>query len=168
MIKILGTAAVIAGCSGFGFSLAWAAGRECAMLRHLIKAIQEMQWELKYRLTELPELCRLAGTRAGGSVGEIFEEMAGKLERREVVDISASFLSELSQRELPRCVRRNMKQLAQSLGRYDLEGQLQGLEMVRQQCRKDLEALESDRSDRMRSYQTLAVCAGAALAILLF
>ena len=85
-----------------------------------------------------------------------------------VCDISAAFLSELSQRELPRCVRRNLKQLALSLGRYDLEGQLQGLEMVRQQCRKDLEELESDRFDRMRSYQTLAVCAGAALAILLF
>ena len=61
-----------------------------------------------------------------------------------------------------------MKQLAQCLGRYDLEGQLQGLETVRQQCRTDLRELESERKEQMRNYQTLAVCAGASLAILFF
>ena len=167
MMRILGATAVIAGCGGFGLSLAAAARRECNMLRILIRAIQEMQWELKYRMTELPELCRLAGEAGKGVIREIFLEMAGKLERREVSDISAAFLSELSRRELPRKVRRNMKQLARSLGRYDLDGQLQGLEAVRQQCRADLRALESDRSERMRSYQTLGLCAGASLAILL-
>lgn len=167
-MRILGAAAVIAGCGGFGFSLAAAARRECVMLRILIRTIQEMQWELKYRMTELPELCRLAGETGSGVIREIFLEMAGKLERREVMDISAAFLSELNRREIPRKVRRNMKQLAQSLGRYDLEGQLQGLEAVRQQCRTDLRELESERKEQMRSYQTLAVCAGASLAILFF
>ena len=138
------------------------------MLRILIRTIQEMQWELKYRMTELPELCRLAGETGSGVIRDIFLEMAGKLERREVMDISAAFLSELNRWEIPRKVRRNMKQLAQSLGRYDLEGQLQGLEAVRQQCRTDLRELESERKEQMRSYQTLAVCAGASLAILFF
>lgn len=167
-MKVVGAVAIIAGCGGFGFSMAWTAGRECTLLRCLIRAIQEMQWELKYRMTELPELCRLAGDRADGVLGELFEEIAGKLERREVMDVSAAFLSEINSREFPRYVQRNLKQLALCLGRYDLEGQLQGLEVVRQQCRKDLEILDSNRSDRMRSYQTLAVCAGAALSILFF
>ena len=168
MIRILGAVAVIAGCSSFGFSLAAAARRECGHLRCLIRAIQHMQWELKYRMTELPELCRLAGENCSGAVSDIFGEMAEKLHRREVIDVSAAFLSEVNRRELPRKVRWNLRQLAQCLGRYDLEGQLQGLEAVRQQCRADLNALESDRAERMRSYQTLAVCAGTALVILFF
>ena len=168
MIRILGAAAVITGCGGFGISLAAAARKECTMLRILIRAIQEMQWELKYRMTELPELFRLAGESGSGVIREIFLEMAEKLNRREVMDVSAAFLSEVNRIELPRKVRRNLKQLAQSLGRYDLEGQLQGLETVRQQCRSDLTELESEGKEQMRCYQTLTVCAGAALAIIFF
>lgn len=167
MIKALGAVVIIAGCGGFGFSLSAGVKRETNMLRRLISALQEMEWELKYRMSSLSELCRLAGDAAGGNIREIFLEMAGKLDRREVCDISASFLSEVNNRDLPRRIRRNLKQLGQCLGRYDLEGQLQGLEAVRQQCRKDLKELESNSVQRLRSYQTLALCAGFALAILL-
>lgn len=168
MIRILGAAAVIAGCSGFGLSLTAAARKECCMLRMMIRMIQQMQWELKYRMTELPELCRLSGEAGSGIIREIFMTMAGKLERREVEDVSAAFLAELNQHKLPRHVRRNLKQLAANLGRYDLESQLQGLETVRQQCRMDLIELESERKKQMRCYETLAVCAGVSLAIIFF
>ena len=52
------------------------------------------------------------------------------------------------------------------IGRFDLEGQLQGLESVRVYCRDQLDNLAKDRDVRLRSYQTLGLCAGAALAIL--
>jgi stage III sporulation protein AB len=168
MMRYLGAAAVIAGCGGFGFSLAAAARKECGMLRILIRVIQQMQWELKYRMTELPELCRTAAETGSGVIREIFEAMAGKLERREVEDVSAAFMAELNRHTLPRHVRRNLKQLANNLGRYDLEGQLHGLEAVRQQCRTDLSEMESERKNQMRCYETLAVCAGASLAIIFF
>lgn len=168
MIRILGAAAVIVACGGFGFSLTMLTRKECAMLRILIRIIQEMQWELKYRMTGLPELCRLAGESGCGTIREVFCAMAQKLECREVVDVSAAFLSEVNKREFPRKVHRNLKQLGQSLGRYDLEGQLQSLETVRQQCRTDLTVLESEGKEQMRCYQTLTVCAGVALVILLF
>lgn len=167
MLKLCGVVAVIAGCGGFGLSLAAASRKETTMLRKLIAAIQEMEWELKYRMTELPELCRIAGNTAAGSIREVFLEMSEKLDRREVTDLSAAFLSVLNQKEMPRRVRKNMRQLAQHLGRFDLDGQLQGLEAVRQQCRKDLQEMESDSMQRLRSYQTLALCAGIGLAIIL-
>jgi stage III sporulation protein AB len=94
--------------------------------------------------------------------------MAGKLERREVEDVSAAFMAELNRHTLPRHVRRNLKQLANNLGPYDLEGQLHGLEAVRQQCRTDLSEMESERKNQVRCYETLAVCAGASLAIIFF
>lgn len=167
MLRFFGVAAVIAGCGGFGLSLAASCRKEISMLRKLISAIQEMEWELKYRMTELPELCEEAGNAATGMIREIFFEMAGKLKRREVADLSAAFISLINQKGLPRRVKGNMKQLAQCLGRYDLDGQLQGLESVRIQCRKDLQELETDGVQYLRSYQTLALCAGVALSILL-
>ena len=166
MIRLVGAALLMAGCGGFGFTLAAAHRREMGLLRRLINALQEMEWELKYRMTELPDLCRIGGDAAGGTLREIFRELAGKLDRREAVEISGCLNGILNKQELPRRVRRNLKQLGRSLGRFDLEGQLQGLQAVRQQCRKDLKDLSENSVQRMRNYQTLALCAGAALAIL--
>lgn len=165
-MRLLGAALLMAGCGGFGFSLASAQRREARMLRHLISVLQEMEWELKYRMTELPELCQIAADSSTGSLRAVFGELAEKLRRREVSDISGCLNGILEKRELPRHVCRNMKQLGCSFGRFDLEGQLQGLEAVRCQCRKDLEEILENSTQRLRNYEILALCAGAALVIL--
>ena len=84
-----------------------------------------------------------------------------------VEDIAGCINALLGTVDLPRRVRKNVRQLGASLGRFDLEGQLQGLEAVRQQCCADLKELEENREQRLRCYQTLTVCTGTALAILL-
>ena len=53
-----------------------------------------------------------------------------------------------------------------SMGRFDVKGQIQGLEAVRSYCRGELENMAVNREARLRSYQTLGLCTGAALAIL--
>lgn len=166
MMRFIGAALLLCGCGCFGLSLAAAQKREQYMLQRLIGALQEMEWELKFRMTELPELCRIAGCAAGGILKQVFLELAGKLDAGEVTDISGSLNAILNGRELPRRVRKNMRQLGRSLGRFDLEGQLQGLQTVRMQCRKDLQAMEENSAERLRSYRTLALCAGAALVVL--
>ena len=72
-----------------------------------------------------------------------------------------------SVRELPESVGKLLKELGKTLGRFDLPGQLRGIEGVRRSSRKALDQLERNRDVRLRSYQTLGLCAGAALAILL-
>ena len=166
MIRFAGAVLLMAGCSGFGFSMAAAHRREVSLLRRLIHGLQEMEWELKFRMTELPELCRIAADASGGDLKPVFRQLAGKLERREVEEISGCLNGLLQHYDLPRRVKKNLRQLGASLGRFDLEGQLQGLQAVRQQCREDVKALEENSALRLRNYQTLALCGGAALAIL--
>ena len=60
-----------------------------------------------------------------------------------------------------------LRNLGRSLGRFDLEGQLRGIDAVRHETLEALEKLTHDQDERLRSYQTLGLCAGAALAILL-
>lgn len=167
MIRVAGAVLLLAGCGGFGFSMAAASRREMRMIRGLIHGMQEMEWELKYRMTSLPELLRIGADATGGVLREILRELAEKLDRRETEDISGCLNGILSRQQLPGRVRKNMKQLGRSLGRFELEGQLQGLQAIRLQCRKDLRELEENSNQRMRNYQTLAICAGAALVILL-
>ena len=167
MIRLLGAVLLTAGCGGLGFSLAATYRREMSMLRRLIQTLQEMEWELKYRMPVLSGLCKIAADTSAGVIRDIFRELEEKLNNREIYDISACMNAIVIQKELPRSVGKNLKPLGSSLGRYDLEGQLQGLEAIRRQCRKDLKKLEENSGQRLRNYQTLALCAGIALAILL-
>ena len=152
-----GAALVIAGCGGFGFSIASGYKREEGILRQLLRVLNYMEWELQYRLTPLPELCRQAGKETRGTLREVFFNLARELEWQTALKRS---------HELPRRIRGIMKQLGHTLGRFDLPGQKQGLEEVKEACRMELEALGKNRETRLRSYGTLGLCAGAALAIL--
>ena len=68
--------------------------------------------------------------------------------------------------EFPLNVQRICQILGRCLGRFDLHGQLEGLEMARKECREQLQNLLMNKENRIRSYQTLGLCAGAAIAIL--
>lgn len=168
MIRIYGAVLLVTSCAGFGFSLAAEKRRETVMLRSLIAAVQEMEWELKYRMTTLPDLCRIAADVSKGALKEVFCELADKLDKREVTEISGCVNASLNRQRLPKRIKKNMRQLGRCLGRFDLEGQVQGLQSIRHQCRKDLQVMEQNCTEHLRNYQTLAICAGAILAILLF
>lgn len=137
------------------------------MLRQLVAALDYMQCELQYRLTPLPELCRGAGLQAKGILRQVFLTFSQELDYRLTPDVASCMAAALEKaRNLPRKTGGNLLLLGNSLGRFDLEGQIQGLEAVRQQCREDIQTLAVDKLQRLRSYQTLSLCAGAALVIL--
>lgn len=166
-IKLIGAALIIAGCGGIGFSMAAAHRREENALRQLIGALDYMGCELQYHLTPLPELCRGAATQSGGCIRNVLLGLAAELESQIAPDASACMNAAISKApKLPSQVKASLASLGSSLGYFDLQGQLKGLEAARQQCRRDLDALSKDRDVRLRSYQTLGLCAGAALAIL--
>ena len=167
MIKWIGAMLVIAGCGGVGFTMAASYKREAWCLRALLRALDYMTCELQFRLTPLPELTYQAGKECGGPAGQALIQLSRELESQISPDADSCMYAALSRMEgLPDSAAEALGLLGRSLGRFDLNGQLQGLEQVRAHCRRDLQALEAGRDQRIRGYQTLGVCAGAALAIL--
>lgn len=166
--KWIGAILVITGCGGFGFSMASGYRRQEMMLKQLIRVLQLMENELQYRLSPLPELCRQAGKEAGGILGDVFLNLARELDWQAAPDV-CSCMSEAIRKscDLPVNLRKHLVRLGHTLGRFDLPGQLQELQAVRSDCEKELELFHKNRNVRLRSYQTLGLCAGAALAILL-
>ncbi len=165
--KWIGAVLIIGGCGGSGFLMAAGYRHQERLLRQLIRALRYMQWELQYRLTPLPELCRQAGRGCGGALGALLRDLARELDRQRAPDAYSCMAAALGRsRELTGDVQKRLLQLGRCLGRYDLQGQLQGLEAVQRGCEEAIAALGRDREARLRSYQTLGLCAGAALAIL--
>ena len=165
--KWIGAVLIMAGCGGFGFSLCADHRRQETSLRKLIAVLDFMACELQYRMTPLPDLCILAAKEAGSDLGQIFTWLGQALEDAAVTDVSGAMDGALrSAPELPEKTRDNLLMLGRSMGRFDLTGQLTALEAVRAGCRRDLEGFSANRDVRLRNYQTLGLCAGAALAII--
>jgi len=167
-MKLIGALLVIVACGGFGFHIAATHRKDMLYLRQLISVLDYMECELNYRLTPLPQLCnRIAAEHAKG-VGEIFASLAEEMENQISPDIKLCMENALRRnKQLPSGTDSCMRQLSSTLGNYDLPGQLKGIESIRVECRRRFDELNDNKDARLRSYQALGLCAGAALAILL-
>ena len=166
MMRILGACCIAAGCTGFGFSMAAASRREEAELRRLIGALEYMSCELSYRMTPLPALCRGAAEESGGLVREFLLELARELEKQTAPEVRFCVWEVLQRLQLSGVLERQLRELGATLGRFDLPGQLRGLESALRSAEEALRAVRDGAPERRRSYQTLGLCAGAAMAIL--
>lgn len=166
-VKWIGAVLIISACGGFGFLLAFSHRKEERFLRSLIGALDFMASELHFRETPLPELCQRAAGECIGEIGFVFSRLAEALNQSTSPDVSSCMDTALSGMDLPMTSVQNFRLLGVSLGRFNLEGQMKSLEAVREKCREDLRSFTDNREQRLRNYQTLSLCAGAALAILL-
>lgn len=166
-IKFIGAILIVTGCGGFGFSMVAYHRREEQSLNQLIRALEWMEWELSCRLTPLPQLCSGAAAAITGPTRQFLEQLSLGLEEQLFSD-AALCAGQLIQQMpgLSPCLAAHLSDFAATLARFDLPGQLQGLRSVRERVSQSLRELSENRDARLRSYQTLGLCAGAALAIL--
>lgn len=166
MIRIVGGCLIFAGCGGFGFAMAAFCRREEEQFRQLLRALEYMSCELSYRMTPLPALCRGAAEVGEGLVSRFLTELAKELERRTAPDVQVCVHEVLERMTVSKDLRRLLTELGGTLGRFDLPGQLRGIEAAIRSAEAALRRIRDGGENRRRSYQTLGLCAGAALAIL--
>lgn len=166
-MKWIGALLVILACGGMGMLLAAAYRREERLLRQMLESICWMQCELRCRSADLSALFSAAARRTGGRIGELFTRMASELSERVAPDAGVCMRTAMSRVCLPEKTGTVALQLGRSLGEFHLEEQLQQLALVQEECRRLLEEHTRNRDSRVRSYQTLGLCSGLAIAILL-
>ncbi len=167
-LRLLGAIAVVFACGGFGALLARNYKRQEQMLFQLQRAISYISNELAYKSPYLPELCLEAANLANGMIKEIFSKLAEHLLDGNCPDASIAMERTIAQtQELTPQIRRLLILLGQCLGRFGLDGQVKELNDVLAECRIILDDMRQNRKVRIQNYQTLGLCAGAALAILL-
>lgn len=167
IIKWFGAILIIASCGGFGCSLAVGIKMQEKMLTQMIHILGILEAELKYKLTALPELCRIAARESDGILRDIFQSLYTEFSQNIHPDASGCMDTVLQGIDsIPCRIKKHLRRLGRSLGRFDLQGQVQGLQAVRNACEADLGHVQQNRDMRLRSYQTLSLCAGTALVIL--
>lgn len=166
-VRLIGAIMVIVGCSCVGFSMAIVHRKTESSLARLICAIEYMECELQYHLTPLPELCVMTSEHVSGEISFVFRELANLMVSQQQQNAKACMDDALERvNAIPSLTRDNLLKLGQVMGRFDLQGQLSGLASIKELVRRDLDGLQIDKDARLRSYQTLGICAGVALVIL--
>lgn len=167
-LKIIGAILIITGCGGYGILLVIKYRKEEQYLQELFEVLQYMISELQYKLTPLPDLCRQCAGESSGALRDVFRNLSRELDWQMMPDAKSCMVEALKKsRDLPKGLRRLLSQLGHSLGRFDLPGQICGLEGVKTNCAEMIKRYGNDRNTRLRNCQTLGICAGAALVILL-
>ena len=155
-------------CGGAGFYYSVEQRIEEHMIRQMIKAIEIMECEISYRLSTLTELCVAAANETEGTVSSLLRKFSELLIKQETTDIKRCMeLAVETQKCLPCRIKHLTLQFAGSLGKFDIDGQLIGLESAKGSCERQLKELTANKQIRQRGYQTLGLCAGAAIIILL-
>lgn len=168
MMKWIGAILIIAACVGFGLMISGFHRKEVAGLKKLISALNFMECELQYRMPALPELLRRTATECDGNLKKVFHNLAAELDEQVSPDVKHCMNFVLDRaKDIPNETKVCLLMLGESLGQFDLQGQIKSLENVRRECKERLSNLLGNADVRLRSYQTLGVCAGAALIILL-
>lgn len=166
-VKLLGALLIFAACSGMGLSMVASHRQKERQLQQLISAVRFMTCELEYRQTPLPQLMHFCAEETAGGISRVFSLLAHELERQLAPDAACCMASAVAQvPKLSVMVQEKLLLLGRNLGRFDLRGQLAGLEAVAQLCQRDLDGLLLNRDARLRSYMTLGLCAGVALVII--
>lgn len=166
-IKWIGAICVLVACGGFGFQIAAAQRREVRTLRQLIRVLDVAECELQYRLTPLPELSRNVAQECTGPLRALFLNLCRELEEQISPNVTTCMHAAIATTEhLPKQTGEVLAILGESLGKFDLNGQIRGMESARMECNRRLDVLSENQDVRMRSYKTLGLCAGAALVIL--
>lgn len=167
-IRWVGCILIIAASSFCGFSSAMRYRQEERNLHQLHLVIQNMECELSYHLSPLPELVEHGAVFASGALKELLYCFAANLKQQHFPDAESCLHAALNKRAdfSPR-VLELLSLFSNSLGRFDLPGQLKGFSEVQSMISAAQEQLAHNRDNRLRSCSVLGICSGIALAILL-
>lgn len=163
--RLIGAVFVTAAFGGFGMLLTSAHKREEQALRQLLRILSEMESELLCRATPLPVLFASVGE---GDLKAVFQDMAAEMRKCSLPDAESCMEAALAKHPcLPSKTSSVLTLLGRSVGRFDLNGQLQELAGVKAECRRMLEKHCENQDSRLRSYLALSLCSGTVIAIIL-
>lgn len=171
MLKGIGALCVVTAASFMGFGFAGSVRRQVRQLTAMIDALTFLKSEILYRKTPLPEAFPLTaaasqepGTRAFFRACTHAMRADRTLSAMQVFRMALEKTPELC---LPLAAQQTLLTLGASLGEFDLEGQSRALELALARLNSQLHRLEQGSAARRRSYATIGVCAGLAVAVIL-
>ena len=165
-MKLIGILFIVFSVGSVGFGIASSLKKHCVLLRKLLSALQILKSEIAFSATPLPQAFALVAASSDGMTARVFSAAAKDMDRRRWLTPQAA-LDKAMEQECPDRELRDALSLGAGLGKYDRDEQVQTMERTRLRMEELLRHAEQERSIRSKTYETLGICAGLALAIIL-
>lgn len=165
-MKLIGVMFVLVSAWSVGHRFSVAMRSRCECVKEAIDALQILRNELAFMGAPLSEAFRAVASSLRSLWGQVFEDMAVQMENdRWLTPATAAKKALASVADEP--IGRIMEDLVGKLGSYDLEAQLRCIDCAADEASALLSDLVEEKKLRSKTYKTLSICAGAAIAILL-
>lgn len=166
-LKWIGAILIVVTSASVGLNMSLAYLRQERQLAQLLQTFHYIKCELQYRLTPLPDQFEQCSKLVDGAVGHFYKTLYCELETQISPNVPCCFQAAIKKStDLTPIAVSVLQRLGSTLGSFDLDGQLICLEDAENYCRVEIERIRAARPVRIRNYQTLSLCAGAALVIL--
>lgn len=169
MIRLLGALLTAGGGAFLGFAAAGRLKRRAGVLRQLASALEQMDREISFRLTPMPELMERLSAEYPPPVGQLFANCRRGMEHlgeRPLAEIWREALGE-TDLDLEGRGAAVLDELGEVLGRFGESGLHDALVRAGEELTREGELAREDGEKRGRMYQVLGLAAGGLLVILL-
>lgn len=169
MIRLVGALLTAGGGALLGFMAAGRLARRAEVLRMLASAVEQMDREISFQLTPMPELMERLAANYPPPVGTLFHNCRRGMEtlgRRSMGEIWRQALADapldLEERETA-----VLEELGEALGRFGESGLRSALSRAGAELTRAGELARSEAEKRGRMYRVLGAASGGLLVILL-
>lgn len=169
MIKTIGCLLILAASSFGGFAYADSFKKRVRQLNEIERAINQLQNEIEYTYTPLPEALYNVSEKCEAPINEIFSKASQALYSNEVESVYDAFKKCLENSNLS-INKEDMNvilDLSKSLGESDIEGHKKIFSLSKVNLKKRVSIAEESMNKNVKMYRYLGFSLGAMLVIVL-
>lgn len=169
MIRLMGALLTVGGGAFLGFDAHRRLNRRARVLRQLAGALEQMDREISFRLTPMPQLMEELAADYPPPVGDLFANCRkgmDQLGERSLAEIWRQALAD-TPLDLEGRAAGILDELGEVLGRFEESGLRSALARAGAELTREAELAREDGEKRGRMYQVLGLTCGGLLVILL-
>ena len=169
MIKTIGCILIVAASTFGGFAYADGFKRRVKQLNEVERAINQLQNEIEYTYTPLPEALHNVSEKCEPPINEIFSKASQALYSNEVESVYDAFKKCLEDSNI-NINKEDMNvilDLSKSLGESDIEGHKKIFSLSKSNLKKRISIAEDSMNKNVKMYRYLGFSLGAMLVIVL-
>ena len=171
MLKVLGALLVIGSFTGIGITQRQQFRRRVIALGDMLSALDMISAELSFHLTSIPDIVAKLAADTRSSICGLFQPMQQLM--RQDDNLSMTFKWMKSMREYGASVGLTQDDvvilcdLAEFIGKYDVQAQLNSIAYVKTRLTKQLDIASMEMKSKGNVYRTCCVAAGILLVLVL-
>lgn len=162
---------IIICCTMVGFIYSENYSKRVKELKEINRAVIQLQNEILYTYTPLPEAIKSVSEKSIYPVNMIFTAVYEDLACNKVESVYEAFLSAINDKKMYLALKKEdfavIFDMAKTLGESDLDGHRRIFELTTSELKKKIEGAEKSMNENVKMYRFLGFSAGALIVIML-